>query len=72
MKKIQAYEANDGKLFASETQCKNYEIIAQAKSQLTNLIEKECYNGMNKEAVKDFLVQNVKELTKILLGVQET
>jgi len=65
MKKIEAIETRDGKIFKdlSEAQIHNAEL--ELKEQVNILVTRECYSGMGSTDVYDFILENTAEITKI-------
>lgn len=59
MKEKVVYVADDGKQFSDKDECRFYEGI-------TELVDKECYNGMDKDNVVTFLCENRKKLIQLL------
>ena len=61
MEEKTVYVAEDGKTFDKREECIFYE-------KVTELVEKECFNGMSKTDVIRFLLEHKEELKRYLRG----
>jgi len=66
MKKIEAYKTTDGKVFEDENLALEHEKSIAEVSAITELVERECYTGMNKTEIARFIIEYKKELVSIL------
>lgn len=65
IKKIQAFETSDGRMFKDENIAKVEQRKIDIKTKLNSLVQRECWNNMDKDDVLDFLVDNVEQIETI-------
>ena len=65
MKKIEAYKTSDGKVFEDENLALEHEKSIAETSAIMELVERECYNGMNKTEIARFIREYKGELVSI-------
>lgn len=65
VKKIEAFEISDGRVFKDEATAQALQREIDIRVKLNSLVESECWSGMNSSDVLDFMVENYKVIEKI-------
>jgi len=62
VEKIEAFKTSDGKVFTSKHEANAHEEKIIIKNKITEMVEKDLYNGMDKDTVIKFIVENKAEI----------
>lgn len=61
-KKISAYETQDGKIFKTLKEAEDYDNNLSFKTQVENLVYEECWSGMDKHDICNFIIVRYNEI----------
>jgi len=66
MNEIKTYKSASGFVSENKKEVADEEKAYLFKKKVEELVEKECWSGMGKDDVVDFIIENQNELTKAL------
>jgi dsDNA-binding SOS-regulon protein len=66
IKVIEAYKTKDDKIFTDKKEAEKHGLELEVKSSLTEMVENELFNGMDKDTVVNFILDNRSKLFSLL------
>ena len=65
MKKITAFQTDDGKIFDDEDEAVDHEAETDMRKAVTELVDSECYAGMNEKDIINFIMECAGDFREI-------
>lgn len=69
MKKVEAYESLDGKLYKTASACHEADNIVRLEEGIKKFVDAHCYSGMRCSDIESVLIDHSKELHELLKEV---
>ena len=62
IEKVEAFKTSDGKVFTAKHEANAHEEKIIIKEKISKMVDKDLYNGMNKDTVIEFIMENKAEI----------